>query len=208
MTSCETETIFHNHKLDFQRPADLVELAAINIFIWGWKWLSGNAGRPLISLIISLRRGTFFFSLGGLFGVGFFVCLFLFRFCFFFWVDFHAQVAFGSLLNEEASFYATRRPLQLELLVAFCLVLLPLSQYILSMTVRRGGRETKQHYFVRAMVLGGTGSFSSYSFKGSTCEIDELELTFTDSRYEWVIAETETGIRTDCGKPSYVVWLD
>lgn len=41
-----------------------------------------------------------------------------------------------------------------------------------------------QHHFVRAMLLGGTGSFSSYSFKGRACKIAGLELTLTDSIYE------------------------
>lgn len=45
---------------------------------------------------------------------------------------------------NEASYCAARRSLPLEPLVLLCLVLLPLSQYILSMAVRRGERETKQ----------------------------------------------------------------
>lgn len=41
-----------------------------------------------------------------------------------------------------------------------------------------------QHRFVRAMLLGGTGSFSSYVFKGGGYEIAGSEFTLTDSRYQ------------------------
>lgn len=39
--SCEAESI----QLDLRKPADLVELAAINIFIWAWKWMRRNKSR-------------------------------------------------------------------------------------------------------------------------------------------------------------------
>lgn len=39
-----------------------------------------------------------------------------------------------------------------------------------------------QHSFVRTMLLGGTGSFSSYSLKGRACEIVGFKLTLTDCR--------------------------
>lgn len=60
-TDCEAEII----QLDFQRPADLVELTAINIFLRGQKWLSGNKSSKgalscVILLFISLEGKTFF----------------------------------------------------------------------------------------------------------------------------------------------------
>lgn len=49
----------------------------------------------------------------------------------------------------------------------------------------RGGQSgvLMQHCFVRAVLLGGTGLFSSYSFKGRAWEIARLESTLTNSRF-------------------------
>lgn len=56
------------------------------------------------------------------------------------------------------------------------------------------------------MLLGGTGLFSSYAFKGGGYEIAGSEFTLTDSRYESVKVRLELG--PGLTAVSYVVGLN
>lgn len=97
-------------------------------------------------------------------------------------------MAFGILLNE-ASCCAARGAQPLEPLEAFCLVLPLWSQWALSMSVGRKGRQSRAlvlHSFVRMVLLGGTGSFQVTVLNACpsrACVISGLGFLLTDSGF-------------------------